>query len=96
MTPTADHDHWLEVAIELKKAANATISFEMQTLSNGSQYLLKTQKMTIRILRKSEGIIEIRSADFTNGILWQAKGDESAKVLNELSEVEVGELWSSS
>lgn len=79
-------DLWLDVAIEIKKTANASTTVEMKTLGNG-QYVLKTEKAVIRMIKNRSGI-EIRSADFTNGNFWQMKDGENTKILDEISDGE--------
>ncbi len=83
-------DLWLQVAFEIKKAANGSTAMEMQTAGNG-QYVLKTEKALIRMIKNGSGT-EIRSADFTNGHFWHASDNENAKILAEITESEKAEL----
>lgn len=81
---------WLRVAVEIKKAANGSTTMEMKTLGGG-QYVLKTEKAVIRMIKNSSGI-DIRSADFTDGNFWQSSKDESTKIIAEISDGEKTEL----
>ena len=83
-------DLWLDVAIEIKKTANASTTVEMKTLGSG-QYVLKTEKAVIRMIKNGSGI-EIYSADFTNGHFWQMKDQENAMIVDEITDGEKIEL----
>ena len=84
---------WLKVAVEIKKAANGSTATEMKT-HGGGQYVLKTEKAVIRMIRAENGI-EIRSADFTDGDFWQMTGDEHARIITEITDGEKAELQKS-
>ena len=43
-------DLWLDVAVEIKKTANASTTVEIKTLG-GDQYVLKTEKAVIRMIK---------------------------------------------
>lgn len=83
-------DLWLQVAFEIKKAANGSTAMEMKTVGN-DQYVLKTEKVLIRMIKNGSGT-EIRSADFTNGDFWHASDNENAKILAEITDGEKAEL----
>ena len=72
------------------KAANGSTTMEMKTLGGG-QYVLKTEKAIIRMIKDGQGI-EIRSADFANGDFWQSSKDESTKIIAEITDGERKEL----
>jgi len=83
-------DLWLDVAIEIKKTANASTTVEMKTLGSG-QYVLKTEKAVIRMIKNGSGI-EVRSADFANGDFWQMTNGENERIIGELSDIEKAEF----
>lgn len=83
-------DLWLDVAVEIKKTANASTTVEIKTLGSG-QYVLKTEKAVIRMIKNGSGI-EVRSADFANGAFWQMGDGENAKISDEITDGEKTEL----
>lgn len=91
MTQTNQRDDlWLDVAVEIKKTANASTTVEIKTLG-GDQYVLKTEKAVIRMI-KNGSHIEVRSADFVNGDFWQMGDGENAKISDEITDGEKIEL----
>lgn len=83
-------DLWLDVAVEIKKTANASTAVEVKTLGS-DQYVLKTEKAIIRMI-KNGSHIEVRSADFVNGDFWQMGDGENAKISDEITDGEKIEL----
>lgn len=91
MNQTNQNDNlWLRVAVEIKKAVNASTTMEMKTLGGG-QYILKTEKAVIRMIKEDSGI-DIRSADFSDGDFWQSSKDDNAKIIAEITDGEKREL----
>lgn len=91
--PNLKNDLWLQVAFEIKKAANGSTSMEIQTIGDG-QYILKTEKAIIRLIKNGSGT-EVRSADFANGDFWHADDNENKKIIAEITSAERAELQKS-
>ncbi len=83
-------DLWLDVAVEIKKTANASTTVEIETLGS-DQYVLKTEKAIIRMIKNDSGI-EVRTADFVNGNFWQIGDGENTKISDEITDGEKFEL----
>lgn len=81
---------WLKVAIEIKKTANGSTGMRIREIKK-DHFILETDKAVIRMVDNGGGL-NIRSADFNNGNIWQASDGENAKIIAELSDGEKLEL----